>query len=355
MFLKKNKNKKQLNSKDRGRKSHKHSQKLIGLEVVKNVIRMVVIQGQEISYGEQLLEGTIIKRDKLRNTEELAAAMRALAKELGASGGKVVYHLNNQTVLIQELDHIKDKSEQQIKDGLFLELGDTISLPFSTPKFELLLEDASKSVKKVSKRSSRKSEDEMDEVESPAETSESLKYIVTSEEFLIELGDCLIQAGLKPAAVDFSAVAYTRYFEQDINCDEIFLLVELSSGVATMTIFENSVPIYVQYEDYNGVGWRYFNDEEKITYFFNADKEAVEFKKLVMVIEQLTYYYQTSLSDNQEISRIYVTGEHPWIATEQIASLMIQTLQVPISLLKVSSYFPAKYLLSVGLAMKEGQ
>ena len=105
-------------------KKTKGSSKQIGLEVIKNVIRMSVVQGNDIIYGEKLLEGTIIKRDKLRNSEELSDAMRSLAKELGVSGGRVVYHLNNQTVLIQELKDVADKSEKQIRQNLFLELGE---------------------------------------------------------------------------------------------------------------------------------------------------------------------------------------------------------------------------------------
>ena len=352
-------------------KKSKQSQKVIGLEVIKNVIRMTVIHGNDIIYGEKLLEGTIIKRDKLRNAEELSDALRILAKELGVAGSHVVYHLNNQTVLIQELKNVSDKSEKQIRETLFLELGDSISLPFTTPIFELLIastpEKPKKKVKKKAKKTSKRRGKQPVEPEDVAvldmieaeEDSKSLvnkddavTYIVTSEDLLVELADCILRAGLKPAAVDFSALAVTRYFEDKIDFTQSFMLIELSSGTATMTIFEGEVPIYVQYEDYNSVGWRYFLEDEALTSFFNEERERSELRKLVMLIEQLTYYYQTNLSDNQELQAIYITGEHPWIDNE-FNALLMDDLQYPIRILQFPHGFAAKYILSVGLAMKE--
>ena len=161
-----------------------------------------------------------------------------------------------------------------------------------------------------------------------------------------------MQSGLKPAAVEFSALAVTRCFENKINFTHNFMLVELAAGTATMTIFEGEVPIYVQYEDYNGVGWRYFHEGAELTYFFNEERERVELKKLIMVIEQLTYYYQTNLSDNQDIHNIYVTGEHPWLMNK-LEGMMTEDLQYPVNILQFQDDFPPKYILSLGLAMKE--
>lgn len=352
MFGKPKKARKQLKNLD-VTKHKKTSSKLIGFEVVKNVIRMTIIQGNDIIYGERLLEGTIIKRDKLRNAEELSDAMRSLSKELGVSGGYVVYHLNNQTVLIQELALVTGKSEKQIRQTLFLELGDSISLPFSSPKFELLVANqksvnsSARSKKKASQQAA-----EMGESQEIVKKEDTITYIVTSEDLLIELGDCIVKAGLKPRAVEFSALAVTRCFEKKIDFTRNFMLVELTAGAATMTIFEGEVPIYVQYEDYNGVGWRYFHDGDEMTYFFNDEKESVELKKLIMVIEQLTYYYQTNLSNNQDIHNIYVTGEHPWLVG-RLKQMMEEALQSPVSMLQFPDAFPPKYLLSLGLAMKE--
>ncbi|MCJ1977241.1 type IV pilus biogenesis protein PilM [Lactococcus paracarnosus] len=351
MFGKSKKARKQLKNLEVA-KQKKTSSKLIGLEVVKNVIRMTIIQGNDVVYGERLLEGTIIKRDKLRNTEELSDAMRSLAKELGVSGGHVVYHLNNQTVLIQELAHLAGKSEKQIRQTLFLELGDSISLPFSTPKFELLVANQPEKSSARSKKSVNKQVAEMGESQGLVANQDAITYIVTSEDLLIELGDCILQSGLKPAAVEFSALAVTRCFENKIDFTHNFMLVELAAGTATMTIFEGEVPIYVQYEDYNGVGWRYFHEGAELTYFFNEERERVELKKLIMVIEQLTYYYQTNLSENQDIHNIYVTGEHPWLM-DKLEGMMTEDLQYPVNILQFPDDFPPKYTLSLGLAMKE--
>lgn len=351
MFGKPKKERKKINQLPITKKS-RGSSKLIGLEVIKNVIRMSVVQGNDIIYGEKLLEGTIIKRDKLRNTEELSDAMRSLAKELGVSGGQVVYHLNNQTVLIQKLREISDKSEKQIRQTLFLELGDSISLPFANPIFELLIALQPEKVSRGSKKRGKKQDVEVDDAKDLMPKNDEITYIVTSEDLLIELGDCIVQAGLKPTGVDFSALAVTRCFENKIDFNQNFMVVELSSGTATMTIFEGEIPIYVQYEDYNGVGWRYFSEGEALTYFFNEERERMELKKLMMVIEQLTYYYQTNLSDNQELQTIYVTGEHPWINGE-FAELIADSLQYPIKLLQFPDDFASKYILSLGLAMKE--
>lgn len=333
-------------------KKTKGSSKQIGLEVIKNVIRMSVVQGNDIIYGEKLLEGTIIKRDKLRNSEELSDAMRSLAKELGVSGGRVIYHLNNQTVLIQELKDVADKSEKQIRQNLFLELGDSIALPFANPIFELLIASQPEKISRQSKKRDKKQEAVLEDTQELLPNNDAVTYIVTSEDLLIELGDCIIQAGLKPAGVDFSALAVTRCFENKINFKQNFMVVELSSGTATMTIFEGETPIYVQYEDYNRVGWRYFSEGKALTYFFNEERERMELRKLMMVIEQLTYYYQTNLSNNQELQTIYVTGEHPWVSGE-FEGLITDSLQYPIDILQFPNHFDSKYILSLGLAMKE--
>lgn len=336
-------------------------QKIVGIDIQKNCIRYCTQKGGKFIYGELVINGTIFKDDKLRQAESLVSAFREISKRLKMQSFNVVLTALNSRLLIRQIPLGNMKTEKEIREYIYLELGESISLPFENPIFDVLILEPSKNKKP---QQSRKTKGKKQAGQSMViqrnrfAVNGKVPVIVTSEPILIELGDVLQKAGLKLVGVDCSALAYTRICHKQINWTENFVLVELDAGVANITFFEELVPTYTQYEDYNQVNWKFMETEQTVQVDFRESTEIEALKKLATTTNDLIQYFLQDLSPDCDLAKIYVVGGHPLLKKEVI-DLFAARIDLPVKSLsprvneKMKKRLPNRFLLAAGLASKE--
>lgn len=347
----------------------KKKQALVGLDIKKNILRFSILEKEKYTYGERLLNGTVIKGDNLRNEKEFADELHELLSEYHLKDKQICFTAINSKLLIRKIPMENLRTEHEIREYLYMELGDSIKLPFEQPIFDLLILEQQKNKKKQQQaaKTAKKKKKEKEKGSGGKRfvikrnrfaVKGHIPFIATSEPIIESIGDGIVQSGNQPVAVDFSALAYVRLFKRKIKWNENFILVEVDSGVATITIFEELTPVYVQFEEYNVVGWKYIEKDGKITANYNVDKEKIELAKLGAIINSIKDYFSTSLSPESVLSQIYVVGEHPLLRKE-VCEVFQEANDLPVKALTSSTKgpknetIPDRFMLATALAMKE--
>lgn len=339
--------------------------RLVGIDIQKNCIRYCTKKGDRLKYGELVVNGTIFKDDKLRNPDSLEAAFNEIAKRLGLRTMSVVITALNSRLLIKQIPIGKMNSEKEIREYLYFELGESISLPFENPIFDLLIlgkgnkEKAPKAQKRKANKKEEKAEPQAVVIQRNRFTiNGNVPVVVTSEPILIQLGDTLKKGGHQLMGVDCSFLAYSRMFQRQINWSENFVLVELDAGIANITFFEELVPTYLQYEDYNQANWKYIEKAQSVQVNFRESAEIQALEGLAETLNSVIAYYYQEISPDCELKKIYLVGGHPMLRKEvqeifhELSSLPVKTISAKVSETSKKK-IPDRYILAAGLATKE--
>lgn len=345
----------------------KNTPRLVGIDIQKNCIRYCTKKGDRLKYGELAVNGTIFKDDKLRNPDNLVSAFNEISKRLGIRSMSIVITALNSRLLIKQIPMGNMNSEKEIREYLYFELGESISLPFENPIFDLLILARSKKQKvpkvKVKRKIKRKG-DNTEELQAVViqrnrfTTNGNLPVVVTSEPILIELGDVLKKGGHQLMGVDCSFLAYSRMFHRQINWSENFVLVELDAGIANIIFFEALVPTYLQYEDYNQANWKYFEKAQTVQVTFRESAELQALEGLAETVNSVIEYFYQEVSPNCELAKLYLVGGHPMLRKE-VQQIFQETASLPVKTViaktgdKSKKKIPDRYVLAAGLAMKE--
>lgn len=330
----------------------------IGIDIDKNVIRYCVQKNSKWVYGEIVNNGSFFKGDKLRNSEQFVNSLKEIYRKAHLKNSEIVIATPNSKLLIRQVPVEKMKSEKEVREYLFFELGESIPLPFDQPIFDLLVYEHEES--KKSRKKKKRSPDKVKSIlvkKNQMLIDGNVSVVVTSEPFLEKIGDTIKKSGGQLIGVDASSLAYGRVFQKRINWSQNFLLVELNGGAATITIFEKFVPVYVQYENYNQVNWKYIekNDSSKMEFSTSVELEGLD--GLGMTIQNIADYFTTEISYGKTLSQIYLVGGHPFL-TKEAETVIQQRNQLPVKALSSplksgQEDVPDRFLLAAGLSMKE--
>ncbi|EGO6705179.1 hypothetical protein ABG953_12535 [Enterococcus faecalis] len=334
----------------------------IGIDIKKNVIRYCSFKKGQFICGEKIAREDFFKNGKLKNKEEFRTLLNEIFKETHSISPLVVVPALNSKLLIKHIPIQEMETEKEIREFLFFELGESISLPFDNPLFDLLILDPPKKKKRTSRV--KKKESKKNETETKLENKPVIKrnrftvngkvpVCITPEEVLEQVGNTVQKSGGQLSGVDFSALAYTNVLKKEINWRENFALVEIDSGEATITIFEKMVPVYVQYEDYNKINWRYNEVDGQIVPEYKEESESLSI--LGDTIRNVVKYFEDEISSEESIGNIYLVGGHPRLKQEVLTiiheknTISVHTLTSTLEKIKV----PDRFLLAFGLALKE--
>lgn len=331
---------------------------IVGLDIKKNVIRFVVLKSTNPvvihKKGELVLKASIFKNGKFANKNLLYEGLKQLFKEHHIKNPHVIFSAFNHELLIRSIPDNGMRNEKEVKQFLFLELGESISVPFEQPIFDLLIfeKQNARQKKQVKKKAAKKNTKTVKRDRMVVDGE--IYFVAASEKTLTEVGDEIQRAGGIPSAVDLNSVAYTRAINRNIKWTDVLLLIEVDCGVATFTIFENHIPIYSQYEEYNSANWKYVaNDDDTYQAEFNKPKEIEELGELADITKNILYYYTSTLSNGKKLDKIYLVGENPLLFKNVLSSIE-KRVEIPVIAVNTEKRFsiPSPYLLAAGLAMK---
>ncbi|MGG2952997.1 type IV pilus biogenesis protein PilM [Geobacillus stearothermophilus] len=270
-------------------------------------------------WGERALPPGIIRDGKIADRETLAMILDECVDEWKLDGRRVRFVVPDPFVMIRHLPLPAHLSDEDIRGYLFLELGESIPLPFADPVFDyVVMERTSEAV--------------------------SILLFAAPEEAVSEYAALLEEADLRPVAADVSPLCAYRpfYAAGQAAPDDHILLVQFDESAVNLSVFHRHLPLFMRHLPLEA-----YRDRTAaiVDPFVDVYKE----------MERIMSFYSFSLQQGkQSITRLFLAGDHPELG--HVFTALTERLEVPVERLSASlDPLPDRFHLAWGLALKEGR
>ncbi|WP_017755963.1 type IV pilus biogenesis protein PilM [Calidifontibacillus oryziterrae] len=292
------------------------------------------------SYGERYLPPGIIREGKIVERETLTMILSEMVENYNLQRKATQFIVPDAFVVVRKIKIPSDIPEDEITGHIYLEIGETIHLPFDDAQFDFSI--------------TNKTDDftEIVLVASPRTMIEDYKSIIE---------DCK----LKPVAADLSSLSIHRLLEkiEMIFREEHVMLVQFDINSVNVTIFHDEIPQFTRHLKLN-------LDHELWEVTKGPDrKEILSWKgeiseleghvdEMVSEIERMMSFYRFSVNQGQAgVSKLLVTGDYPRM--EPIIERLRRLVEVPVELIQESlvtnsadESIPTRYHELIGLSLK---
>ncbi|WPZ17557.1 pilus assembly protein PilM [Geobacillus subterraneus] len=269
-------------------------------------------------WGERELPPGVIRDGKIVDGETLAIILDECVDEWKLSGRRVRFVVPDPFVMIRSVPLPPHLPDDDIRGYLFMELGESIPLPFADPVFDYAVAER---------------------------TEEALNVLLFAapEEAVAEYAALLEDVDLRPVAADVSPLCAYRpfYAAGQAAADDHILLVQLDESAVNLSVFHRHLPLFMRHLPLEAPGERTMPI---------VDPFAEVYKE----IERMMSFYSFSLRQGkQQITRLFLTGDHPQLA-DAFAALTERLDVSPERLSRPLAPLPDRYHLTWGLTLKEG-
>jgi type IV pilus assembly protein PilM len=294
-------------------------------------------------WRERFLPPGIISDGKISDMDALANIMDECIEEWKIHRRSVRFLVPDSLVIIRKVSIPAEIQEDEIKGYLYLEFGSSIHLPFEDPVFDI----------------------------SPLAENGNTKEILlfaAPEKYVMEYADLFSSLKLIPKAADISALAlYRLYYQLDFASQkENLFTLQFDLTSVNMCIFEETVPYVMRHfpMPFEIEKWEMNKDRAGMVdfkYMGDASELAYQLEDILKEMNKLMDFYRYSLNNGKkEVTKILISGDHPLLLA--IFEEMKDRLDIPVVSISLDNIqkgktgnIPTKYLLSLGLALKEVQ
>lgn len=269
-------------------------------------------------WGERPLPAGIVRDGRIIDRETLAIVLEECVEEWKIGGQRVRFVVPDPFVMIRSLPLPSHLSDEEIRGYLFMELGESIPLPFADPVFDYVVTER---------------------------TNESLSILMFAapEEAVSEYAALLEEADLRPVAADVSPLCAYRpfYAAGQAGPDDHVLLVQFDESSVNLSVFHRHLPLFMRHLPLEG--------RERATALVDP------FIDVYKEIERMMSFYSFSLQQGkQSITRLFLAGDHPEL--EHVFTALTERLDVSVERLSAPlDPLPDRFHLAWGLALKEGR
>jgi type IV pilus assembly protein PilM len=292
-------------------------------------------------WREKLLPSGIIQEGKIIDSVTLSMILEECINDWKIRRQKVRFLIPDPLVMIRKVKIPDDLEPDELNGYLYLELGNSIHLPYEDPVFDTVLLP-----KKNGKR-------------------EAL-LLAAPQQQVLEYSKLLSSLKLKPIAADISPLAlYRLYYQTDSAAkDERLMMIQFDLDRVFICIFEQQYPIFMHHFPV-----RFQMDEWEIEvtrsgtsrYHYKGDNSDLysQFEEFYVETNKLMDFYRYSLyQGNEQITKILLNGDHPKLKI--INQEMKERFDVPVQMIDSTvwaggkqSLFPHSHFLALGLGLKE--
>jgi len=269
-------------------------------------------------WGERELPPGLIRDGKIVDAETLAMILEECVDEWKLGGRRVRFVVPDPFVMIRTVSLPPHLPDDDIRGYLFMELGESIPLPFADPVFDYAVVER---------------------------TEEALNVLLFAapEEAVAEYAALLEDADLRPVAADVSPLCAYRpfYAAGQAAWDDHILLVQFDESDVNLSVFHRHLPLFMHHVLLEP-------PEERSVPIVNP------FADVYKEIERMMSFYSFSLQQGkQQVTRLFLTGDHPQLG--DVFAALTERLDLPVERLAASlDPLPERYYLAWGLALKEG-
>ncbi|MYL50198.1 hypothetical protein GLV98_11930 [Halobacillus litoralis] len=239
--------------------------------------------------GEIALPAHVMEDGKIKDTHELTTIVENFIENKGWSNKMLYFTVPDHSVVVRPYDvpvHLKD---DEVKGYLYMQLGETLHLPFDDPAFDY-------------------------SVMSENEEKKKLLLFAFPEEQIRVLDQVFKDAKLKTRAADISALSIYRLYDYlDLASNgEHLLLIDWNLDGCVLTVFNEHVPAFINHtkSPLSMALWK----RENGRYIWQGDEEApTEFTyDQVNEVERIMDFYRFSVMNGKvSVSKVLLTGDWP--------------------------------------------
>lgn len=325
-------------------------QSILNIVIDDHVVRLLENRGSDVTaikvLAERKLPGGLIENGKMVDEMQFYEVMKQLIQEFGLKMRPVRFYVPNALMIMRQVDVPRNVPEDEMVEHFFMEIGETIHLPFEQPLLDVHVHP------------------EAEEGEE-AETRKATLFAAPEEE-VMKYTNVFEDVSLKPVAIDVQALGVYRYYHylHTLESSRTYLLFELNLTSTNISIFHQFHLEFLRYHplDFHVSDWKGKVDEKNmITWEYVGDERAQIniIDDQVNELERLMNFYRYSLYKGEKmVDEIVIYGDHPDV--EEVATKVKSMYDVSVTYLdgqltsskqdKIGSHFvPA-----LGLALKGG-
>jgi len=229
----------------------------------------------------------------------------------------------------------------EVKGHLYMEIGESIHLPFNDPILEVT------DLRKM-------------------DLFGDVLFIATRESIVQEYSELLRKLKLEPVVADLTFLSvYRLAFKLDLVHDtRPVLLVQLNTNSLQLTIFQKHVPLYVHHsrlEEEISFEVKVNEDGNDISVVPEHERESFFAGAHVTIssqIERITSFFTYNIAKgSEEIQQMIVSGCHPLL--HELANELKNQLNIPLNVIDekrletiTNHHFPSYFADCLGLAIK---
>ncbi|MGA4718559.1 type IV pilus biogenesis protein PilM [Fictibacillus nanhaiensis] len=317
------------------------NKKRINLLLQDHVIRFLDYRQPEDldvkSSGERYLPEALIQDGIITDRDTLLTILEECVEEWGIKGREVQFLIPDSKLVIRKHHIPANQRDEEIKGYLYMELGNTIHLPFEDPVFDFVL------------------------LETDGEKREILLF-AASEKMVHEYSSLLTDAKLKPVVADASCVALYRliFMKNLVSETDHTLCLQFDIPAVQLSIFHQHKPYFFNHlkmeTDYKSWNFKqHSTGVQKIVWQGDSGFVHGLIEDKLVEIERIVNYYKFTINHGEQgVTKVILSGELPEL--RYIQERLASKLDVPVLTIDQSDQqLPSQFDVVLGLGLKEVQ
>lgn len=302
--------------------SHAHYSLIIKDHVIRYVELRKPSPNGVRQFAEKPLPEGIIENGVIMQRGKLELILKSCVKDWKLRGKKLFIVVPNAVAVVRKIDLPAQLEVNEVRSYLFMEIGQSIHLPFENPVFDTYLID-------------KKSE------------HQELLLFAAPEELVNRYVDLLEDCGTRPIAAEISALSLYRLYQQ-LNYveEESTLFIQFDQDGINVSVFKGELLLFI----------RQVQNEDRQE---EIPSSSPIYTDIFAEIERIMSFYQFSLNNGTvAVQKIVLTGDHP--AIQDFYLNMDNVLSTPIYPLfnehiqgLGDQEIPREFQVNIGLALKE--
>jgi type IV pilus assembly protein PilM len=284
------------------------------------------------SSGERYLPEGIVQDGVILDRETLLIILEECVSEWGIKGREVQFLIPDSKLVIRKHQIPLDHKDEEIKGYLYMELGNSIHLPFEDPVFDFVLLDKKENMREI-------------------------LLFAASEKMVTDYSTLLEDAKLKPAVADASCVALYRliYQKQLVSEEDHTLCLQFDIQAVKLSIFHHHKPLFFNHLKMESDLKQWSFRQQAIEWKGDTSFIHGLIEDKLIEIDRIVTYYKFNLNNGQQgITKIVLSGELPEL--KYIQHKLNDKFEVPVSILdQTDETLPRQFDVILGLGLKEVQ
>lgn len=292
------------------------------------------------SFGERYLPPGVIREGKIIERETLTMILSEVISDYKLQRRSIQFIVPDSFVVVRKINIPSDIPEDEITGHLFLEIGESIHLPFDEAQFDFSITNTN---------------DQFTEI----------VLVASPREMIAEYKTIIEDIKLKPMVADLTSLSIYRLLENIdmINPKDHLMIVQFDVRSVNVTIFNDEIPQFTRHLKMNldHELWEVKKDQgrnEILVWKGDQGDLGAQVEDMISEIERMMSFYRFSVNQGVVgVSRILLTGDYPNM--EPIIQRMKRSVEIPVELIENLSVstssgevIPARYFELVGLSLK---